>query len=62
MGTPVELRSNARQCLKLAGQATRKSDRVMLLDLAEHWLRLASQAHQLQLIASEQDVRVEKSG
>ena len=60
MGTPVEFRSNARHCLELADQAARKSDRVMLLDMAEHWLRLASQARRLQLIAGEQDARVEK--
>jgi hypothetical protein len=63
MGTPAEFRNHARQCLELAEQATRKGYRAMLLDLADHWLKLADQAErELRLVHGERDLRIREAG
>jgi len=37
-------RTHAADCVRLAQQATTPTDKALLLDMAEHWVRLAERA------------------
>ena len=58
MGSLSEFRHNAEQCARLATVASRETDRLVLLELAQSWLWLAELAQKANVNADEDwDVR-----
>jgi hypothetical protein len=53
MGSLNEFRHNAEQCAKLARVASRETDRLVLLELAQSWLWLAELAQKSNVTGDE---------
>jgi hypothetical protein len=47
-GDPQECRRHARNCIELADQATTPEGRLTLVNLADHWTRLAAELESAQ--------------
>ena len=48
MRSPIEIRNDAMECLRLADQATAPRHKALFVTLAQAWAQLADQAEQLQ--------------